>query len=321
MKKFVCCLLAVLMIASLGACGGSKVPAAPTAPPAGTEAPITPAPTETPADPAPTEAPAQPATPAPSSPDYPKLIPMGETAHVDLNGDGREEAVCVSLKPQGDGMTLVQLSINGVDCSDALYADGAFFDCPDPDFWAITDVYSVDNLLEIAIQDWGPSSDYYTNFYRFESGEVYYFGGMQGLVWSESLRRGDVTFEEDGFVDTYLRFRVLQTWFGFVRYEIGNAGLLSLVPQPLYYATAPTSVTTLAPLSAYDAVDGKRYTVETGVNLTVLATDNNEWIYCEAPGSALPVWLHCSPESGFMLETPDGFAFSWEVLDGLLMAD
>ena len=135
MKKFVCCLLAVLMLTALCACGGAKSPAA-TAAPQNTPAPSTeaPAPQDTTAPTAP------PATPTPSSPDYPKLIPMGETAHVDLDGDGTDEAVCVSLLQQDDGFTFVTLHINGVDHTDNLYAEDAYFDCPDPDYWAITDV-------------------------------------------------------------------------------------------------------------------------------------------------------------------------------------
>jgi len=313
MKKFVSLLLAALFVLTLAACGSAAAPA-PTAPPAATSAPAEPTP-------APTPAPAPEAAPAEETPSYPILVPMGETACADLDGDGSAEEICVSIVPDADGWDSVQLLLNGEDRTDSIYIDGeTWFDCPDTGFWAVTDVYSADNLLEIAIQDLGPSDDYYTNFFRYEGGEIYSFGGVEGLIWNSYSNSSDLSFDEDGFVRSYMRLDVLQTWYADVQYEIAPRGVLDVVPRETYEALVPTEVTVIAPLCAFNSKGDTAYeTLETGTALTLTATDNFEWVLADTGRGA--VWLHLNPDNSYELETPAGYVFDTDVLDGLCMAD
>ena len=335
MKKTISLLLIALLLLSLCACGGKTEPAEPEPAPAPAEepAPAEPTPDVNPAHVAsasdlepekPTEdpGPAPVMIDPPAEPEYPMIVPMGETVFADLDGDGTEEKICVSVEQTFEGWDRVKLMLNGVDCTDKIYVEGeTWFDCPDPDFWAITDVYSVDNLLEIAIQDWGPSDDYYTNFFRFEGGIVYPFGGVQGMIWKSWNDSSDLSFEEDGFVHSYMRLNVLQTWYADVRYEIAPRGVLDVVPQELYYATHPTPVTLLKDLRAYDGKGGEEFIIDAGVKMNIVATDNAEWIYGISESEDWALWFHLNPEFPFEIETIDGYVWCCDAMDGLLMAD
>lgn len=250
------------------------------------------------------------------------LIPIGQNYAADLDGDGKEEDICVSLEQDDYGYDRVKLTLNGEDWTECIYAEeDTRFDCPDRNFWAVTDVYSVDNLLEIAIQDWGPSCDYYTNFFRYELGGIYSFGGVEGMIWNSERAYSDLSFEEDGFIHSYMRLNVLQTWFADVRYEIAPRGVLDVVREDLYQAKNPTDVTLLVPLTAYNGKGGTHFTVNAGIEMTVLATDNVEWIYCESETEDWALWFHLNPDSGFEIETPDGYVYVGDALDGLNFAD
>lgn len=315
MKKFIVISVCLGLLFSFAACGKTNIPE-----------PQTPTPQLPEITPEPTPEPTPEATPEVPAIEYPILVPIGETVDTDLNGDGTEERICVWLEDDAYGWTNACLTINGTDYTDSLYQDGiVFLDNPDPDFWAITDVYSVDGLKEIAIQEWGPSDDYYTNFFRYENGEVYPFGGVPGLIWDSYANRSNLSFTEDGFIDSYLRLSVLQTWFAPARYEIAPRGMLDLVSQELYTAMTPTAVTVKSPVLAYTTPGGDAVrTLELGTKLLITGTDNVEWVQCVLAADKETqevLWLRLDSERSFQLQTPDGFAFGSDVLDGLCFAD
>ena len=339
MKKLTAILLVLTLVLALAACGLTLPGAKPTEPPAAVPDPTAmptptaaPAATETPAPteaPAPTETPKQVETPAPTeeptpriSP-YPLLIPIGTEATADLNGDGTDERVCVSLTQDPTGWQSVVLTLNGEDMSDTLDAEGVYFDCPADDYWAITDIYSADGLLEIAVQEFGPSDDYYTHFFRFDGGGLYTIGGTEGLLWNAYRGSGDLSFDEDGFIGSYMRLHVLQTWFADVRYEIAPREWLEVVPQELYYPNSPAHVTVKRTLLAYDGPDGESFPVEPGTEMDVVATDDAEWIVCRSETEDWQLWFRLDTSQSYpmRIETPDGFAEPWDALDGLLFAD
>ena len=246
---------------------------------------------------------------------------MGETVIADLDRDGSVEKICVSVQEDGSGMHRVKLKINDVDCTNYLFGEVPVqLDDPDPDYYAITDLYDGDPSLEIAIQDLGPSNDYYTNFYRFYDGSVYSIGGVPGLIWSD--HDGDsISFDGKGSICTEMRLDVLQTWFAKATYVLNNAEILELEPAELYKAIRPTDVAVLKDLSAYDGKNGEKFIVDAGVEMTVEATDNREWLYCKSYTSDWALWFRLNPDNPFEIETPDGFVPVWDALDGLCFAD
>ena len=255
MKKFALIFLCLGLLFSFAACGKTDAPEtqAPTPQLPEVTPEVTPAPT-------PTEPPAPAETP---SIEYPILVPIGEIASVDLDMDGTEERLCVSLTEDEYGSMNVVLTLNGVDCTDALvysdiYGEYIPFDNPDPDFYAITDLSGDDGCLELAIQDWGASDDYFTYFYRFAEGKLYSIGGAPGLI--KSPWDGDtIRFDGQGKLSTIKRLRSLHTWFAYADYALNNDEKLELIPADLYEASYPTEVTVTGELLAYDRIDGSSF--------------------------------------------------------------
>ncbi len=311
MKKLLSVLLSLTMLLALFSACGKKNDPEPTA---------APEPVETPAAETPAPGPAE--TPETV---YPLAFPIGTEARADIDGDGAEETVCVSLsEPDEYNCRTATLSVNGEDLTDALRGfDTAQLADPDEAYWAITDIDRADGTLEIAIQDLGPSDDPYTNFFRYEGGKLTYLGGVPGLVYMD-YAESPLRFDGDGVIEGYLRYTVLQTWFGDASYRLED-GEIALEPAEVYYARQPQTVTVLEPTAARASADetAKVITLDAGTELTLLGSDDNAWVLCAAPSgkeTADALWLHL--RDGFEIETADGsYGYAWAVLDGLLFAD
>ena len=311
MKKLISILLSLTMLLALFSACGKKADPEPTAVPAPTApAAETPSPTPEPVE-----------TPSP----YPLAFAIGEAARADIDGDGAEETVCVSLtEPDEYGYRSPCLSVNGEDLTDALRGfDSAQLADPDEGYWAITDIDRADGALEIAIQDLGPSDDPFTNFFHYKNGALTYLGGVPGLIRMDSVDT-PLTFPGDGTIEGYLRYAVLQTWFGDASYRLED-GEITRVAEEVYYARQPQTVTVLEPTAARASADetAETITLDIGTELTLLGSDDNAWVLCATPSgkeTADALWLHL--RDGFEIETADGsYGYAWSVLDGLLFAD
>ena len=311
MKKLISALLSLTMLLALFSACGKKTDPEPTAIPE----PTAPAPETVSPVPEPAE------TPSP----YPLAFPIGTEARADIDGDGAVETVCVYLsEPDEYDCRTACLSVNGEDLTDALRGfDTAQLSDPDEAYWALTDIDRADGALEIAIQDLGPSDDPYTNFFRYDRGALTCLGGVPGLVYMD-YAESPLRFDGDGVIEGYLRYTVLQTWFGDASYRLEDDGI-ALEPAEVYYARQPQTVTVLEPAAARTSADetAKVITLDAGTELTLLGSDDAAWVLCAAPSgkeSADALWLHL--RDGFEIETADGsYGYAWAVLDGLLFAD
>lgn len=293
-------LLAAMLSLSLAACGGEA-----------------PAPEEQPAETP--EANAE--TCALPAPYYLTFAP-GDTAEQDIDGDGQAEEICVWLEDSEEFDSTVCLSVNGEDLTEALRAEEGIFFCPDDQCWLITDLDTGDGMLEIAIQDWGPSDDLTTSFYHYTEGTLRYLGCVEGFIVLDGAP-ADASLDGQGTVNSYLRLSVLQTWWGMADSTLDGNGDLVLVPQKYYESIAetPQQVTALCDLYAWDAPDGQREVLPAGMVLELLGTDNVEWVCARPAGEEQEIWLHLDPDYPFQVEGPDGLVAGWEALDGLCMAD
>ena len=128
-----------------------------------------------------------------------------------------------------------------------------------------------------------------------------------------------MTLNGDGTLRSELRLSVLQTWWTMVDYAIGSDGKLAPVPQDFYASTNDNQqIRLLTALYAFDKPDGTRSVLPAGAAARLVGTDNAEWIKLTlADGS--DAWLRLV--DGYKLAAPDGDLYSWEALEGLLMAD
>ena len=246
---------------------------------------------------------------------------MGEVVSADPDGNGTADEVSVWIEPDEYGWDRVCLSINGTDYTAAMYelADG--FDCPDNAFWAITDLDASDGLLEIAIQDWGPSDDLTTTFFRFNGSRLFSLGSVEGFLYFTNSP-GNISILGGGKLSSYMRLSVLQTWYGTVQYALGTDARMAVVPQDFYTSTYENQQTTLLrAVYAYNAPTpyGTSRVLAAGTTAQIVGTDNVQWVKLRlADGSEC--WLQMVGY-GYELETPDGLVYVSEALSDLLMAD
>lgn len=107
---------------------------------------------------------------------YPKEYKTTETAVEDLSGNGKSNKI--------------QYQVTGTQC--ILTVDGESFsvnemvymDDPVTDVFYITDILEYDNVLEIAVLDYGPSDDPVTYFFRYGDTLVY-IGQVGGFPFAE----------------------------------------------------------------------------------------------------------------------------------------
>lgn len=268
------------------------------------------------------------ASPSPSQSGYPLMKKYGETAEADLDGDGKTDEITVDTAERDDYLVFTSVRVNGKDFTD--YVNGGMgFELADldPDGWALTDADVSDGRLEIALLDLGPSDDYTTTFLRYDGSSLVCLGRVSGLILSPGSDRdngiGDLAFDGDGTVRSYVRLSVLQTWFADCSWRVGADGKFAVVPQELYYPTGGTTypVTALTDVSLYSKNDlGSDATIlKKGGRLTIIATDNASWALCRDKNGA-DRWLHLTAD-GQKLDTPSGPLFAGQALEGLCFAD
>lgn len=247
-------------------------------------------------------------------------VPLGERVRADFDGDGTAETVRVWLEcpPNGWGFG-VHLCIDGTDRSDELMALVQYFDAPDESIWLITDVDAADGLLEIAVQDWGPSDDPVTAFFRYDGRTLRYLGKVEGFL-SFDGHTASAEVSGSGVVCSRMRLDVLQTWWAMTDYAVGADGRFAPQPQDFYTSTFANQQTTLQrALYGYADRAGRPRVLPAGTTARIVGTDNARWVLLTLSDGS-DCWLKLG-EHGYQLEGPDGGVDSWLALSDLCMAD
>lgn len=109
---------------------------------------------------------------------YPMELETGEDHAVDLNRDGHNELVRVDVKVINEYDNMATITVEGVEYS--LEDMGVYaFNLHAEDFY-ITDISPHFTGYEIAIADYGPSSDCVTHFFTYDN-ELHYIGAVEGF--------------------------------------------------------------------------------------------------------------------------------------------
>lgn len=240
------------------------------------------------------------------------LTALGDTITVDLDSDGKQDEAC--LKRGEDGL---ELTVNGEDFTSVLYS-ACSFEFADSAYYAVVNLNRSDRMLEIAVEDFGPSDDGQTFFFHYKGDALTAVGSVPALLWDEWTKQDAVSYTGDGVVVTE-RLNAMMTWFGDVRYTLDMSGHISRAREPMYYASSSVSVTLTDRVLGYESRDAEPTTLMPGTSLQLSGTDEVEWVQAYQNGA--PILLRLNPANLYEVETPEGYASGSSVMRGLILAD
>lgn len=247
-------------------------------------------------------------------------IPVGEAFAADLDGDGSFETVQLTMDAAESGSAAGTLTVwydggeSSVTCA---------FDAP-AETYVLFDLDTTDAFLELGLQDQGLSTDPVIEVFRFVDGALQSLGSVDGSF--EPGSTGDdswrtVTCYGDGYLQSYFRFSVLQTWFARASYRV-ERDTLTRVPQEFYqradeglslWPDAGVHLTTLMELTAYAEPDAASAALPlpAGTALDPLGSDNDggmdygvpSWVWFRRADTGEDVYIQLY---GFSYLAPDG---------------
>ncbi|MCM1549909.1 MAG: YARHG domain-containing protein [Clostridium sp.] len=139
---------------------------------------------------------------------YPKEYSASDTAMEDLTGDGTLNQIRYQVTGQDNGEYQCEVMIDG---EAFVLNDLAYIVSPDEAVFYVTDIREDDNQLEIAVLDYGPSSDPVTTFYYYD-GSLQYFGQVSGIPFAN--QNGGINgFNGIGGVTGQVRMDLIETTY------------------------------------------------------------------------------------------------------------
>lgn len=197
---------------------------------------------------------------------------------IDLDGDGVNERISVTYKQGEWGAEDIQIHIN----EKHYDADSGILSLNERGYY-ITDIAHNKPGLEIALMDYGPSSDLVTHFYVYSEEDVQYVGEVGDFPFEEYIKID--AFGQDNTVIAINRTDVIETTFSYAYWIYDFEAKKISLRKDLMYNVAPIREKTLKkPIYVYTEMNvysSKKYLKPQ--KLYFLASDGNDWtkIKCE----------------------------------------
>jgi hypothetical protein len=178
------------------------------------------------------------------------------TVSVDLNSDGVKEKI--TYKPDKS-----QLLIN----SKAITFN---FDAPAKSF-AIADIDTKDKFKEVLLSDYGPSSDYRTEYYYWDGSNIIKMGE------TEDMFESGLGINGSGRIIAETRGKILQTWFFNKTFKLSSQHKVTEVLQDLYTTNSDVSLKMQLKLYKNKGDASPSIVVNKGEKIKIIGTDDKAW--------------------------------------------
>ena len=176
---------------------------------------------------------------------YPQSCQFGKTYNYDLDGDGKEEELCITYKENEEHSVYdVTLNLEGyLIIPDTVYdlsRDDVYYFNINTDEFFVTDISPFFPGLEIAVMDYGMSDDLVTHFYTYD-GEFRYIGTVGGFPFKKYMELDG--FAWDGCVKGVTRVDLINTCFAYnnwyydydeKKFTTSENQMLTMVPSTNY---------------------------------------------------------------------------------------
>ncbi|MBQ8569015.1 MAG: hypothetical protein IJ446_07345 [Oscillospiraceae bacterium] len=238
----------------------------------------------------------------------------------DLDMDGTDEIIEYVISPD-DTEGEYYLSVNDIQFN--LYDIWPYY--APIDRICICDMDTSDNYHEIAVSTSGPSVDYSTAFFRYDSNGLTYMGEVGDTIagdmeYEMSIvdQNGEsLTVNGDGTVTAAKRLDIFQTWFAYTTYEYSNeAGCFIELADFLYYPYGEDRMNDYESVSTQISESWEISSSREPINIysemsfecepvvfepqkfVATATDNITWVYIVGESGASG-WIYCDDSTYF----------------------
>lgn len=228
----------------------------------------------------------------------PFAAPLSGEMTADLDGDGRTELVTVRY---GSDYRL------RITAGEAVLE--TWYDTPEGVY--LVDVDEADGRLELAVTDYGPSSDEITQLLAYENGVLTDVGTVSGILFA-----GD----GKGRISTYARGwqGPLLTWFFNIEYEL-REGRVEMMPTRWYASSVPVSLRHDMTLYGAPDSDVTGEVWPAGTEAVITLSDVSKWFRLDT-ADGRQGWIQFHDRDNLLL--PDGSVVDQqEALDGIVAAD
>ena len=189
----------------------------------------------------------------------------------DLNSDGIQDKIILTLEDSYHNKYALQVNDLIID---------TLGDNIEPNF-NIIDIDASDKYKEIAVSEYGPSSDDATTFYFFNGKEIIpmgKIGGFFGIYYSYGNdAMGEMKINGSGEISTRTRGKILQTWFYQDEFRLSDKHLLLNVPKDLYKMNTEVEVIKEISLQKSRNDTAAVLSLKPGEKATIVSSDNRTW--------------------------------------------
>ena len=208
-------------------------------------------------------------------------VDPSEVVHMtcDLDGDGVTEVIEFFMEAKHsssasfiDDFTIV---VNGDSTSH-------FSEVPTGEIICV-DIDSLDNFMELAVSESGPSDDPAVFFFRYIGGELVELGKLPGRL---NATRAGMVVDGSGEVQAHCRGHLLHTWFYACKFRLNAGNGFDLVREDFYPMGANLELR--EQLSLVSAPGGLNLSavLPPGAKLTIVGSDDVRWCLVESEGSS-----------------------------------
>ena len=206
-----------------------------------------------------------------------RVLPANETVQVDLNGDGSNESIHYTCLDEFS----FNLTFNG---ETRRYEGENFL----PDYFFLINLDNNTPVLDIAVQEMGPSDDYQVVFYYYDGEQLIRRGSVPGLIcdprsdtiFTDPFGTGTITVDGSGRLQGMARGQILHTWYHPEIWLVGPDDMLRKEHQQFVSMALTDPVELRLDLDLFVDAGSSEIagTAYTGDKAQLIRTDNQSWV-------------------------------------------